>query len=36
HCDPRKNKVGSIVEEERLLLSYIHPWTKFKFTERND
>lgn len=36
HCDPRKNKVGSIVAEERLLLSYIHPWTKFKFTERND
>ncbi len=34
HYDERKNKVGEISSEERFLLSYIHPWTKFKFTEK--
>jgi hypothetical protein len=36
HSDSRKNKVGSIVAEEQLLLPFIQPWSKFKFTERND
>lgn len=34
HRDERKNKVGEIIAEERFLLSYIHPWTKFKFIEK--
>lgn len=32
HKDSRKNKVGSIKEEELPLLKYLYPWTKFKFT----
>lgn len=31
HKDSRKNKVGNIVNNELLLIDYIHPWTKFKF-----
>ncbi|SJZ83826.1 hypothetical protein SAMN02745116_01573 [Pilibacter termitis] len=31
HNDTRKNKIGSIKEEERILLDYIKPWSKFKF-----
>ncbi|MGN8982738.1 DUF871 domain-containing protein [Enterococcus villorum] len=34
HRDARKNKVGAIVPEEHLLLSSIHPWSKFKFIEK--
>lgn len=34
HQDPRKNKVGAIVADEQLLLSFIHPWSKFKFKEK--
>jgi len=34
HSDPRKNKIGSIVEQELVLLPFIHPWSKFTFTER--
>ena len=31
HSDARKNKVASIKEEERFLLDYIYPWSKFTF-----
>lgn len=34
HKDSRKNKVGQIIEDEKILLSFIHPWSKFKFTEK--
>ncbi|KAF1304513.1 DUF871 domain-containing protein [Enterococcus saccharolyticus] len=34
HSDPRKNKVGHIVEAEHILLPFIHPWSKFKFVEQ--
>lgn len=34
HRDARKNKVGSIDPEEHILLSFIHPWSKFKFKEK--
>ncbi|MGM0257485.1 hypothetical protein IGK67_002187 [Enterococcus sp. AZ093] len=34
HQDPRKNKVGAIVADEQLLLSFVHPWSKFKFKEK--
>lgn len=34
HRDERKNKVGHIPEQEQLLLPFIHPWSKFKFTEK--
>jgi hypothetical protein len=34
HADARKNKVGQIIDVEHLLLPFIHPWTKFKFTEK--
>lgn len=34
HSDPRKNKVGTIVSEEQLLLPFIKPWSKFKFIEK--
>lgn len=34
HRDPRKNKVGQITKNELILLPFIHPWTKFKFTEK--
>ncbi len=34
HADARKNKVGHIIDAEHLLLSFIHPWSKFKFTEK--
>ncbi|OJG35476.1 hypothetical protein RV00_GL002661 [Enterococcus devriesei] len=34
HKDSRKNKVGQIIEEEKILLPFIHPWSKFKFTEK--
>ncbi|AMC94578.1 hypothetical protein AOC36_11520 [Erysipelothrix larvae] len=30
HTDPRKNKVGQILEEEKFLLKYISPWSKFR------
>ncbi|RHW45654.1 DUF871 domain-containing protein [Bombilactobacillus bombi] len=33
HYDDRKNKVGSISDDEIFLLNYIHPWSKFKFVE---
>lgn len=33
HKDNRKNKIGSIREEELILLDYIKPWSKFKFNE---
>lgn len=34
HKDNRKNKVGQIIANEQLLLPFIHPWSKFKFTEK--
>jgi len=34
HSDPRKNKVGHIIQEELILLPFIHPWSKFKFIEK--
>jgi hypothetical protein len=34
HSDTRKNKVGQITEEEKILLPFLKPWTKFKFTEK--
>ncbi|MBT9719833.1 DUF871 domain-containing protein [Enterococcus durans] len=34
HSDSRKNKVGSIIPEEKILLDFIHPWSKFKFIEK--
>jgi uncharacterized protein len=34
HSDSRKNKVGRIVEAEHLLLPFVQPWSKFKFTEK--
>jgi len=33
HQDSRKNKIGKIKESELLLLDFILPWTKFRFTE---
>ncbi|MDT2757671.1 MupG family TIM beta-alpha barrel fold protein [Enterococcus asini] len=33
HADSRKNKVGSISQEELLLLDFIKPWSKFKFLD---
>ncbi|MDK2844277.1 MAG: uncharacterized protein PWP69_1069 [Enterococcus sp.] len=30
HRDARKNHVAHIVEEEQILLQFLHPWTKFK------
>lgn len=32
--DCRKNKVGEIVEEEKFLLDFILPWTKFKLRKK--
>ena len=32
HSDTRKNKVGQVNEKELVLLDYLLPWTKFKFT----
>ncbi len=34
HSDSRKNKVGSIIPEEKILLEFIQPWSKFKFIEK--
>ncbi len=34
HTDSRKNKVAQIIDAEHLLLPFIHPWSKFKFTEK--
>lgn len=34
HTDERKNKVGQIAESDRLLLDFIHPWSKFTFSEK--
>lgn len=34
HQDHRKNKVGQVIEAEQILLPFIKPWTKFKFTEK--
>lgn len=34
HEDVRKNKVGQIISEEHILIPFIKPWTKFKFTEK--
>ncbi|MCB5952127.1 MupG family TIM beta-alpha barrel fold protein [Enterococcus sp. BWT-B8] len=34
HKDTRKNKVGSIIAEEQVLLDYIKPWTKFRLKEK--
>ena len=34
HLDTRKNRVGRIVPEELVLLPFIKPWSKFRFTER--
>lgn len=34
HKDARKNKVGQIIADEEILLPFIHPWSKFKFTEK--
>ncbi|EOI06421.1 hypothetical protein UAY_00472 [Enterococcus moraviensis ATCC BAA-383] len=34
HSDDRKNKVGQITEKELLLLDFVKPWTKFRFTEK--
>ncbi|BDR58254.1 DUF871 domain-containing protein [Xylocopilactobacillus apicola] len=36
HADPRKNKVGRIIEDELFLLDFIRPWSKFKFVNLND
>lgn len=33
HSDCRKNKVGQITAEELILLDYIRPWTKFRFSK---
>jgi len=32
HKDDRKNKIGRIAEKELVLLNYLKPWTKFKFS----
>lgn len=34
HEDSRKNKIGTILKEERFLLEYIYPWSKFRFTKK--
>lgn len=31
--DPRKNKVGRIIEEELMLVDFITPWRKFRFNK---
>ena len=31
HRDSRKNKVGTIAQEELILLPFIKPWSKFRF-----
>lgn len=33
HKDSRKNKVGQIADQEKILLPFIEPWSKFKFQE---
>ncbi|WP_313467899.1 MupG family TIM beta-alpha barrel fold protein [Carnobacterium sp.] len=33
HQDNRKNLVGKIKEDEKVLLDFIYPWSKFKFEE---
>ena len=35
HKDSRKNKVAAIRPEEQILLPFIAPWSKFRFTEKN-
>ncbi|MGL5150886.1 MAG: DUF871 domain-containing protein [Clostridium sp.] len=32
-CDERKNLVGRVREEEKVLLDFIEPWSKFKLVE---
>lgn len=34
HTDKRKNKVGHIEATERVLLDFVKPWSKFRFTEK--
>lgn len=34
HKETRKNKVGEIAKNERFLLDFIKPWTKFKLTSK--
>lgn len=34
HYEPRKNKVGRISENEKFLLKFIKPWSKFKFSTK--
>lgn len=34
HSDSRKNKIGQLRPEERMLLDFIHPWSKFKLSSR--
>ncbi len=34
HQDNRKNLVGKIKEDEKVLLDFIYPWSKFKFEEK--
>ncbi|WP_086350011.1 DUF871 domain-containing protein [Candidatus Enterococcus clewellii] len=34
HKDTRKNKIGSITADERMLLEFIKPWTKFRLKEK--
>ena len=33
HSEARKNKIGSISPDELILLDFIKPWSKFKFSE---
>lgn len=34
HQDLRKNKIGHINLSEHRLLDYVHPWTKFQFSDK--
>jgi len=34
HQDSRKNKVGTIIDAEKILLPFIQPWSKFRLAEK--
>ena len=35
HSDSRKNLVGKIPQDARILLDFLKPWTKFQFVPEN-
>ncbi|MHC5227752.1 DUF871 domain-containing protein [Enterococcus sp. LJL99] len=35
HEDERKNLIGKIIPEEKMLLDFIYPWSKFRLKDKN-